>query len=447
MRQHRIEARRGGARRAAAVFVCALLAYLLLTPATPAHADWAPVTPLPGLGDGRIWSVAVSPADPTLLLAGTDSGVYLSHDTGKSWKNVASSGTRVWVVGIDPNHPSDLYAGTDGGGIQRSADSGATWTHISAGLPSQDIRALTFSLSQIAVGTDNGVAVSADGVSWRAGGMQGTSISAIAVVSNAPSLVLIAGTDSGSVSRGFLFMNNGSTWSVVKGNGLPNGAVALSLTSGGITASIPHRPIVVDTSQGSFRSLDSGQTWTASQGLPQVGTQTITLTTATFDPLDPDVVFSGADAAGSTGGQMMTSVDSGLTYTDFSSGLPTNQRNVVSIAVAQVTPPVVYVAIDPPGTGARIFSITDTGAPAPPALVAEAPGAPIPAAVATPTPSATAKPTPKGAVAAAQQASFLGTVFHWPMPLVVELLIILVGGYAYYQWRQRRYVQGPPDAS
>ena len=89
---------------------------------------------LPGLGSGKIWSVAVEPSVPSTLLAGTDAGVYVSHDTGATW-TVAMSGARVWTVGYDIRHPSNAFAGTDGKGVYASTDAGTTWLPANTGLP------------------------------------------------------------------------------------------------------------------------------------------------------------------------------------------------------------------------------------------------------------------------------------------------------------------------
>jgi hypothetical protein len=35
-------------------------------------------------------------------------------------------------------------------------------------------------------------------------------------------------------------------------------------------------------------------------------------------------------------------------------------------------------------------------------------------------------------------------VFHWPVPLVFEVLLVLAVAYLFVRWRQRYYVEGPP---
>ncbi len=448
--------RRRVIRLTTAAIVCIATATLAL-PVTPALADWSKVGSLPGLGGGRIWSLAVAPNDPNLILAGTDNGVYHSSDGGVAWKASTLTHVRVTTVGFDIRDPQHMYAGTAGQGIKTSTDGGVIWRDVSMGLSNRNVRSMAFGLSQIAAGTDDGVSLSVNGDNWTRSGLAGVSVNSLAVVANFPDLKLIAGTDSGDTRQGYLWVNSGSTWKVDRGSGLPAAAVVLSLTSGPVSQAITNRPIVVDISTDtgqpgqhhyvgeSLRSLDGGQTWSPATNLPSVGTEQLPLTTSSFSPLDPSVVYSGADASGSSGGAMLRSSDSGVTYVDVSSGLPPTKKNVVSIAVAPTNPPTVYIAVNPPASGGLVYKVTDSGAPPPPQLIAEQSGAPMPTSVATPTP--TPRPTPHPTSSTAQpkaSSGFIVGLFHWPQPLIYEMIGLLLLIYAYIRWRQHNYVEGPP---
>jgi hypothetical protein len=206
---------------------------------------------------------------------------------------------------------------------------------------------------------------------------------------------------------------------------------------------VTKRPLVVTTSKGTFRSGDSGATWTASTGVPE----NLTLTTAVISPLDPSLVYAGADQGGSNGGDLLRSTDGGSSFSVADSGLPTDKREVEALAVEQVTPPVVLAALDP-SSGGVVYSQTDTTAPAPPALVPEAPGQPIPSMLATPVPTPRASATAGAALPTPASPSgvgqFFGAAFHWPVPLVFEVLLVLAIAYLGVRWRQRYYVEGPP---
>ncbi len=429
----------------AALLLGATAASLLLVwaAATHAGADWAPGGSLPGLGSGRIWSLAASPATAGYVVAGTDAGVYTSTDSGASWSATSLKGVRVWAVGFDARNAKRIFAGTDGAGAELSTDAGATWTTVSAGLPDLTVRAFAFGLDGIAVGTNKGVALSPDGTAWHDGGLERYSISALAVATNSPSLVLVAATDRGDISNGYLFRYSGSgtSWQALQ-SGLPASAIATSVAAGPLSTSVTKRPLIVSTSRGMFRSGDGGSTWTAATGVAE----NLTVTSAAFSPLDPNLVYAGADAGGSSGGDLLRSTDGGGTFTASDSGLPAKTRQVESIAVEPTTPPLLIAALDP-ASGGQVYSESDATAPVPPALVPELPGATVPATLATPTPSASPavgpvtkpKPPVDGAF-----GHFVSNVFHWPVPLVFEVLLVLAVAYLIVRWRQRYYVEGPP---
>jgi hypothetical protein len=430
----------------AAILLGAAVATVLLTGTVTidGRAAWARSSSLPGLGSGRIWSLASSPKTAGMVVAGTDHGVYVTVDTGAHWTATALTSMRVWTVGFDPRDPSRLFAGTDGGGVYLSTDSGASWTNTSAGLPDRTVRALAFGLDGIAAATNHGVALSPNGIAWHDGGLDQYSISSLAVAANSPSLVLLAASDRGDVANGYLFRYgaSGSGWQSLQ-SGLPSSAVVTSIAAGPLSNSVPKRPLVVTTSKGAFRSGDGGSTWTASTGVPE----NLTLTTAVFSPLDPNLVYAGADQGGSNGGDMLRSTDGGASFTVADAALPNQVREVESIAVEQTTPPTVVAALDP-AAGGQAFTEIDATAPAPPALVAEAPGQPIAATLATPRP--TPRPSLAAPVATPTPANgsglgrFLGSAFHWPVPLVFEVLLVLSLAYLLVRWRQRYYVEGPP---
>jgi hypothetical protein len=287
------------------------------------------------------------------------------------------------------------------------------------------------------------VFVSPDGHEWHDIGLDGDSIAAVAVAANTPKLTIVAGADSGPLNGGYLFRGTeGSAWQPLV-SGLPGGAVVSGLSAGPIDQAVPQRPLVVATSKGLYRSGDGGTTWTASTGIPQG----MVMTTATFSTLDPNLVYAGSDAAGSTGGDLVRSVDGGVSFTPDDQGLPQGSKNIEAVTVGQTNPPTVIAALDPPSSGARVYTLVDTTAPAPPQLIAESPGAPIPAVVSTPRPTPRPTPVPSRSVQPPGTTgldAFVGTVFHWPIPLIYELIFALVVAYVFVRWRQHYYVEGPP---
>lgn len=430
------------ARRAAAAVLVVLVALLVPGTSPAIAADWGRVGPLPGLGGSRIWSVAFNPALPATALAATDTGVYRTTDGGQTWRVTPVHG-RVWVVGFDVRPAHTAYAGLAGGGVERSDDGGASWRDVSAGLPDRNVRALAFGLGGLAVGTSDGVAVSVDGTTWRPAGLDGYDVSAVAVAANSPQFTLIAGTDGGP-GTGFLFRNAGPgpTWEPLA-QGLPATAVVASLGAGPLPQSAQFRPLVAATSKGAYHSIDGGTTWTPSTGIADQ----ISVTTVGFSQLDPNLVYAGSDAGGSAGGTILRSTDGGGSFVPADKGLPADRRSVSSIAVAPAQPPLVMIAVVPPQGGAALYSQIDDTVPPPAAVTGEKGTAPATSAAVTrphPTPRPAAvepliAPEPSGPVRLA------GAIFHWPFPLVLEVLVAIAATTVGLRRRRRRLdVDGPP---
>jgi hypothetical protein len=110
---------------------------------TNAGADWSPVDDF--MGTLAISSILFTPGNPTVMYAGTGesftgdglrgAGVFKSVDGGATWAQLASTvGSDFWYVNrlsISPDG-AVLLAATDAG-ILRSADGGASFTHVLSG--------------------------------------------------------------------------------------------------------------------------------------------------------------------------------------------------------------------------------------------------------------------------------------------------------------------------
>ncbi|MDP2725918.1 MAG: hypothetical protein Q8P59_00100, partial [Dehalococcoidia bacterium] len=93
-----------------------------------------------GLGTKAVFSLALDPAHPNTLYAGTNLGVYRSEDGALSWSDASSGILRdpfgsayVYTLVVDPRQPSTLYAGTLMG-VFKSQDRGLTWQEKNTGL-------------------------------------------------------------------------------------------------------------------------------------------------------------------------------------------------------------------------------------------------------------------------------------------------------------------------
>ena len=101
------------------VLLIGLLALLIASQASTVSAGtnvWTSIEP----EGGTISALAIDPATPSTLYAGTyNGGVFKSANGGGNWSAVNAGLTNIGVraLAIDPATPSMLYAGTDGGGV------------------------------------------------------------------------------------------------------------------------------------------------------------------------------------------------------------------------------------------------------------------------------------------------------------------------------------------
>jgi photosystem II stability/assembly factor-like uncharacterized protein len=125
--------------------------------------------------------LARSPADPRLLLAGTQGrGAWVSRDNGASWAAVdaASAKANLYGAALHPTDASTLAVAGWGVGVRVSTDGGATWTDRSAGLPVKNVLLLAFDPDaphRLWASTfEEGSFHSADlGRTWQNGGLYG----------------------------------------------------------------------------------------------------------------------------------------------------------------------------------------------------------------------------------------------------------------------------------
>jgi hypothetical protein len=135
-------------------------------------------------GAGMGSAAAVDPRDASgnTLFIGTMGGLWHSTDAGKTYR-VLGDGTfarsAVGAVAIDPAYPDDVYAGTGigyltisgdapGSGIYVSHNNGKTWSRPVLNIRGYAVNAITPTTTGVFVGTTNGLYVSTDrGASFR----------------------------------------------------------------------------------------------------------------------------------------------------------------------------------------------------------------------------------------------------------------------------------------
>jgi photosystem II stability/assembly factor-like uncharacterized protein len=79
--------------------------------------------------DVRVYGVVVDPVDPSVVYAGTDTGLHRSVDGANTFELIDGpmSGGDVWRIAIDPRNTDRIFVGTRPGAIHRTLDRGKTW--------------------------------------------------------------------------------------------------------------------------------------------------------------------------------------------------------------------------------------------------------------------------------------------------------------------------------
>jgi hypothetical protein len=368
-----------------------LAAGLVATVVAAAAADtsWTSTGPQqPGTPDRPVWSIAVSPAHPSVLLAATQGrGVLRSTDSGATWASAITGIDGAWVVSFDPLQPATAYAGTQSAGFYKSVDEGKTWASHSQGLNNMDVRSMAMVSGLLLVGTAQGVYYSSDGSgSWHSLGLETLDIAAVAILPKTNGTTLFAGADNGTIGSSFLLKSEGigASWAVVRGN-FPGDAVVASLAVASAPSGGTDPPVLAGTSQGLFRSDDRGVSWSPLAGLP-----TSDFNIALFNPANPDQIYAGSDADQGNGG-VFRSLDRGASWSTFGAGLPVKPR-ITALALQPLNPAqVVAAAWNPTDGSAGAYRIQD-----PAATVAGVTAAPAPSASS----HASATPRPRAAAPA-----------------------------------------------
>jgi len=250
---------------------------------------------------GRVTSVAGVPSQPSVYYVGTPGGgVWKTEDAGQVWKPISDQVhvASIGAVAVAPSDPRIVYVGTgeqtQGDGVYKSIDAGSTWTNI--GL--HDSHAITGILIDprnpdvvlVAVagnhwsGAERGVFKTRDsGKNWQKVLFKdaATGVANLESDPDNPNILYAAlwQRSENPPTRGekpkteqdaaiYKSTDQGSTWRIVEGKGLPTeamGRVGVAVAPG--TSGMRVYAIMT---QGLFRSEDGGASWQRSTTDPRI---------------------------------------------------------------------------------------------------------------------------------------------------------------------------------
>jgi photosystem II stability/assembly factor-like uncharacterized protein len=150
--------------------------------------------------------------DGSILLAGTNVGVYRSTNNGALWTDATLTNTAVNALFLDG---TALFAGTNIG-VYRSTDHGLSWTQANTGLTDLHVNDFAAETGVLYAGTNGGVFRSSNGgTTWLSTGALSIPVISIEVTTDgAGGSLLYAGcrTKSQDASGLFLSTDRGITW-------------------------------------------------------------------------------------------------------------------------------------------------------------------------------------------------------------------------------------------
>ena len=162
-----------------------------------------------GLASLSVRTIAIHPASPATIYAGTGSGIYKTSNGGTSWASFSTGlfDPNVNALVLDPRNPNTIYAATNSVGIFRSTNGGSFWFSANGGLTSSTFGILVTSLVAdpvsgtlyAAIGESNVSRIfkSTTGTTWTGTSLNTARINAIAIERANPNMIYAA-TSGGS---------------------------------------------------------------------------------------------------------------------------------------------------------------------------------------------------------------------------------------------------------
>jgi len=318
------------------------------------------------LGDEAIHAMAQAKEDPKMIFVGTETGVFVSKNSGEDWSKLAgistiTSGGKVVTVNsleIDPKKNSTIYAGTSWRPY-KSTDSGKSWSLIKAGMiDDSDVFAVTVNSrdsNHIIASACSGIYESLNGgQQWKKiQGIPSTSRRTRAIVQH-PS---IPGTVFAGTTQGFwMSANGGKSWSMTTQRNLEVNSIAVHPDE-------PNRIYIATNNFGVMISNDGGRNFVQSNS-----SFTSRLTYSVIaDSAQANRLYATTQNTASSGGFVFFSPDGGRTWTQ-SKGIDVNRVSPFTLLQDRVAPEKLYLS-----TNLGIYRSLDRGVSWLPLAAAKAP--------------------------------------------------------------------------
>lgn len=301
----------------------------------------------------HVVAMASDPARSATLYAVTSEGLQKSTDSGQTWTKLGDGSLPDDIppssVAVSPFDSKVLFLGYDGRGLFKSTDGGISWASISEGMPNLFVRCIVPSQKDanlVYVGVQGGIAITTSGgEAWhQAFGFPRTAnVNDIAIDPKNPQY-LFAATSRGIFKSG----NGGVSWRDINEGLSSLSVLALHVDpenpdvvlAGCYHPATPTDLYVGEASGGVYRTEDGGMTWKPTE------LENITIFSFAASPDYPGVVYAGA------WGGAYRSVNGGMNWQDINAGL--DNAFLHSAHAFEGHPPTVLA-----GTTYGLLSLTD----------------------------------------------------------------------------------------
>ena len=254
-----------------------------------------------GLSGSLITAVATDPFAPASVYASAFARVFKSADRGTSWSLVSVLPSGVTAFALDPAHQGVIYAATRVG-VFKSIDGAASWAATNSGLLNHQVHAL--------------------GIDRRG-------------------KTLYAGTDEGV----FRSTNAGGSWSATAP--LPDADPPIVWTL--VVDPVHPKNVYARSGNGLAKSTDGGGSWTRLADAPRYSTS------VAIDPSAPEVLYAAAFSGFKSSG-VFKSLNSGETWSAIDQGIPDQPFFGGLLAIDRNRPSTLYYS---PFVG--VFRTTNAG--------------------------------------------------------------------------------------